>query len=247
MRTAAVVVVLAAIWVLLWGSASVANIVTGVLVGTALVMLVPGLRGTKQPLVIRPIAIARLLGHFLVDLIRSNIVLTREIIAPRSRIHTAIVGVELPGCSDELLTADHQPAGTRARDDAGRDDRRSGGALRARAAPRGCRGGAPRGSAAHRPRIRRVRPGGEEPIVIEIAYVVLGLAAVLFAGRAIAGPSLSDRVIGIDGVIVSGMSIIIVNAMDTGRGAFLPAAVVLALVSFVGTSVVARFIEGRGE
>ena len=29
MRTAAVVVVLAAIWVLLWGSASVANIVTG--------------------------------------------------------------------------------------------------------------------------------------------------------------------------------------------------------------------------
>ena len=58
---------------------------------------------------------------------------------------------------------------------------------------------------------------------------------------------LSDRVIGIDGVIVAGMSIIIVNAMDTGRGAFLPAAVVLALVSFVGTSVVARFIEGRGE
>ena len=59
------------------------------------------------------------------------------------------------------------------------------------------------------------------------------LAAVLFAGRAIVGPSLSDRVIGIDGVIVSGMSIVIVNAMDTGRGAFLPTAVVLALVSFV--------------
>ena len=83
--------------------------------------------------------------------------------------------------------------------------------------------------------------------MIEIAYVVLGLAAVLFAGGAIAGPSRSDRVIGIDGVIVSGMSIMIVNAMDTGRGAYLPAAVVLALVSFVGTSVVARFIEGRGE
>ena len=81
----------------------------------------------------------------------------------------------------------------------------------------------------------------------EVAYVILALAAVLFAGRAIVGPSISDRVIGIDGVIVSGMSIVIVNAMDTGRGAFLPTAVVLALVSFVGTSVVARFIEGRGE
>ena len=43
------------------------------------------------------------------------------------------------------------------------------------------------------------------------------------------------------------MSLIIVQAMDTGRGAFLPAAVVLALVSFISTSVIARYIEGRGE
>ncbi len=78
-------------------------------------------------------------------------------------------------------------------------------------------------------------------------YVVLGVAAGLFALRTIVGPSLSDRVIGIDGMIVTGMSIIIVDAMDTGRGAFLPAAVVLALVSFVSTSIVARFIEGQGE
>ena len=35
--------------------------------------------------------------------------------------------------------------------------------------------------------------------------------------------------------------------MDTGEGAFLPAAVVLALVSFISTSVVARYIEGRSE
>ena len=83
--------------------------------------------------------------------------------------------------------------------------------------------------------------------MISAAYLLLGVAAVLFTARAIVGPSLSDRVIGIDGVIVSGMSIIIVNAMDTGRGAFLPAAVVLALVSFISTSVIARFIEGRGE
>lgn len=83
--------------------------------------------------------------------------------------------------------------------------------------------------------------------MITAAYLVLVLAAVLFAVRAIAGPSIADRVIGIDGVIVAGLSLIVVNAVDTGRGAFLPAAVVLALVSFISTSVVARFIEGRGE
>ena len=83
--------------------------------------------------------------------------------------------------------------------------------------------------------------------MINASYLVLTVAAALFVIRAIAGPSLSDRVIGIDGVIVAGMSLIMVNAVDTGRGAFLPTAVVLALVSFVSTSIVARYIEGRED
>ncbi|MGI9053307.1 MAG: monovalent cation/H+ antiporter complex subunit F [Ilumatobacteraceae bacterium] len=83
--------------------------------------------------------------------------------------------------------------------------------------------------------------------MIAVAYGTLIVAAASFTFRAIAGPSLSDRVIGIDGVIVAGISLLLVNAVDTGRGAFLPVAVVLALVSFVSTSVVARFIEGRDE
>jgi multisubunit Na+/H+ antiporter MnhF subunit len=40
---------------------------------------------------------------------------------------------------------------------------------------------------------------------------------------------------------------LVVNAVDTGRGAFLQVAVMLTLVGFIGTAVVARFIEGRGE
>ncbi len=83
--------------------------------------------------------------------------------------------------------------------------------------------------------------------MITIAYVALGMAAALFAFRLLRGPSLADRVIGIDGLIVTGMALIIVQAMETGQGAFLPSAVVLALVSFISTSIVARFIEGRGE
>jgi multicomponent Na+:H+ antiporter subunit F len=83
--------------------------------------------------------------------------------------------------------------------------------------------------------------------MITVIYAVLVLAGALFAFRLFRGPSLSDRVIGIDGLIVTGMSLIILQAMDTGNGAFLPTAVVLALVSFISTSVVARYIEGRGE
>jgi multisubunit Na+/H+ antiporter MnhF subunit len=83
--------------------------------------------------------------------------------------------------------------------------------------------------------------------VIEAAYVVLGLAAALFCFRLLRGPSLTDRVIGIDGMLVCGLSLLIVRAMDTGSGAFLPAAIVVALVSFISTSVIARFIEGRND
>jgi multisubunit Na+/H+ antiporter MnhF subunit len=83
--------------------------------------------------------------------------------------------------------------------------------------------------------------------VIIASYAVLLAALTLFLWRLLRGPSLPDRVIGIDGMIVCGICLLIVRAMDTGEGAFLPAAVVLALVSFISTSVVARYIEGRDE
>ena len=83
--------------------------------------------------------------------------------------------------------------------------------------------------------------------MITVTYAVLTLAGALFCYRTIRGPSVSSRVVGIDGAIVTGMSLVIVHAMVSGRGSYLPVAVVLALVSFISTSVVARFIEGRRE
>lgn len=83
--------------------------------------------------------------------------------------------------------------------------------------------------------------------MIGATYVVLALAFVCFAYRLLAGPTLADRVIAIDGMLLVGLSMIVVNAVDTGRGAFLQVAVMLTLVGFIGTAVVARFIEGQGE
>ena len=56
---------LAVIWVLLWGTASPANVLSGLLIGTLLVLVVPGLRRRRgTPRVrLRPIAIARLVGY----------------------------------------------------------------------------------------------------------------------------------------------------------------------------------------
>jgi len=98
-------VALAAIWVLMWGSASPANVLSGLAIGTLLVFVVPGLRRPATGRTrVRPLAIARLVGHVLLTTLRSNAELTREVLSPTSRLRTAVVGVPLPGCSDELLT-----------------------------------------------------------------------------------------------------------------------------------------------
>ena len=69
MRSAAVVVVLAAIWVLLWGSASPANVAhRAARRRCSSSRSCPGSAARSEPLVMRPIAVVRLLGHFLVDL-----------------------------------------------------------------------------------------------------------------------------------------------------------------------------------
>ena len=105
MRSFGYVVGLAAIWVLLWGSASAANVLSGLAIGGLLVLLVPGLRrrGTGR-FAFRPGAIARLAGHMLGVIVRSNVELTREVVSRSRRLRTAVIGVPLPGCSDELLT-----------------------------------------------------------------------------------------------------------------------------------------------
>ncbi|HWL43117.1 MAG TPA: monovalent cation/H+ antiporter complex subunit F [Ilumatobacter sp.] len=77
-------------------------------------------------------------------------------------------------------------------------------------------------------------------------FVVLVAAGLCFGYRLWRGPSVIDRVIAVDGLLVVGVAALVVNTMRTGDGSFVPVAVVTSLVGFVSTSVVARYVEGRG-
>lgn len=81
--------------------------------------------------------------------------------------------------------------------------------------------------------------------MIQATFVILGAAAVLFAYRLCAGPSLADRVAALSGLVVVGMAGIATHATDTGVGSFLPTLVTIALVGPIGNGMVARYIEGR--
>jgi len=83
--------------------------------------------------------------------------------------------------------------------------------------------------------------------VITATFVVLVASAVGFAYRLLVGPSLTDRTMAVNGLVLTGMGALAADAVRTGRGAFLPTLVVAALVASIATGMIARFIEGRGR
>lgn len=82
--------------------------------------------------------------------------------------------------------------------------------------------------------------------MITAAYVQLWLAAAALVHRVVAGPSLADRVVALDGLLVVVMSGLALSAADTGNTFFADLAVVIGLLGFLSTIVAARFIERRG-
>jgi multicomponent Na+:H+ antiporter subunit F len=81
--------------------------------------------------------------------------------------------------------------------------------------------------------------------VTQATFVILGIAAVLFVYRLCIGPSLADRVVALNGVVLVGMGGIATHAAHTAIGAFLPTLVAISLVGPISNGMIARFIEGR--
>jgi multisubunit Na+/H+ antiporter MnhF subunit len=64
--------------------------------------------------------------------------------------------------------------------------------------------------------------------------------------RSLRSGSLADRVLGIDFFITTVATGLVVAAVETGSVVYLPLVVVVALLAFIATASVARFIELRG-
>jgi len=79
----------------------------------------------------------------------------------------------------------------------------------------------------------------------QATLVILAAAALLFAVRLAVGPSLADRVVALNGLIIVGMGAIATQAAHTSVGSFLPTLVAISLVGPIGTGMIARYIEGR--
>ena len=83
-------------------------------------------------------------------------------------------------------------------------------------------------------------------VVSQITLATLGVALIVSFIRLVKGPTLPDRVVAMDliGVLVVGL--IVVLAGRSGVRATLDAAIVIALVGFLGTIAYATYVE-RGD
>lgn len=74
---------------------------------------------------------------------------------------------------------------------------------------------------------------------------LLTLSLILAFVRLVRGPSLPDRVVALDIAITMAMGIISVYAVQNNQPVFLDVALILALLSFLGTVAFAYYIERR--
>lgn len=81
----------------------------------------------------------------------------------------------------------------------------------------------------------------------DLTFVIFLVAATLFTVRLCVGPTLADRVIALNGIVLAGMGAIATQAVATGNGDFLPALVAIALVGPISTGMIARYLERNRE
>ncbi|MFI6982636.1 Na+/H+ antiporter subunit E [Embleya sp. NPDC050154] len=97
------VVWLTAVWVALWGTLTVANVLTGIVVAVLLSGLLP-LSSGRGRLAFRPWGLARFVAMFVGDLVMSSLRVAWQALWPGRLPRSSVVGVESATRSDVLLT-----------------------------------------------------------------------------------------------------------------------------------------------
>ena len=79
-----------------------------------------------------------------------------------------------------------------------------------------------------------------------VALPLLSLAVILTFVRLVRGPSLPDRVVAFNLLTTIALAIITVYAIVKDQQVFLDVAILVALITFLGTIAFARYLEKKG-
>ncbi|MGB3412144.1 MAG: monovalent cation/H+ antiporter complex subunit F [Microthrixaceae bacterium] len=82
--------------------------------------------------------------------------------------------------------------------------------------------------------------------VITVCQIIVSVGALLCVIRLVLGPSLSDRALALDTLLMTIVVEVALGAARSGEDRNLDLLLVVGLVAFIGTTAVGRFVERRG-
>lgn len=82
---------------------------------------------------------------------------------------------------------------------------------------------------------------------VTLSLAILGLSFLLTIYRIVKGPTLPDRILGLDMLVAVAIGFIAVTAIKTGYTLYVDVAIALGLVGFLATVAFARFVMSRGK
>ena len=81
---------------------------------------------------------------------------------------------------------------------------------------------------------------------LAVAFGALGIALALNLWRLFKGPGVADRILALDTMVINVIGMIVLAGISGGEGTSFEAALLLAMVGFVGTVAYAKFML-RGD
>jgi multicomponent K+:H+ antiporter subunit F len=82
-------------------------------------------------------------------------------------------------------------------------------------------------------------------LAIDLGIFAFALAMLLALLRLLRGPDATDRVLALDTLYVNAMALLILFGMKLGTSMYFEAALIIAMLGFVATVVLAKFIIRR--
>jgi multicomponent K+:H+ antiporter subunit F len=80
---------------------------------------------------------------------------------------------------------------------------------------------------------------------ITIGFVLVGLATVLTLWRLAVGPTLPDRILALDTLAIDVIALVVLMGLASGSGFSFEAALLVAMMGFVGTVALCKYLIGR--
>ena len=81
---------------------------------------------------------------------------------------------------------------------------------------------------------------------LAFGFACVGLALAMNLWRLIKGPGVTDRILALDTMVINVIGLIVLAGIASGSGTSFEAALLLAMVGFVGTVAYAKFLL-RGD